>query len=318
MEKIPSFGDVVGNLSDGDKEKVVGFVEKRFEDQTFVDLVEGVEVEKSPEQLRVIELVNKATNEVVEQYGGEAFDIPLKNIHILRKEEYTKRGRDEEAGSFSPLTQAILIQDEPSLVTFAHKVFHEMLHFKSHHAVQLIEGDKPKIDIYRTGLVAVSRDAKKDYFNEINEAVVEELTLRHIKKLWSDPLFKETMERSDELVSRLDSAEDILHAEEVKEITLFGKVSSFINGTKADATFFSYPRQRKVLSTLISKIYERNSEAFKNKDEVFGLFAEGEVTGNLLTIGRLIENTFGKGTLRSLGEFTKMDLDGMEKFVEGL
>ena len=40
----------------------------------------------------------------------------------------------------------------------------------------------------------------------------------------------------------------------------------------------------------------------EDKEEVFDLFASAALTGNLLTIGKLIDKTFGLGTFRKIGE----------------
>lgn len=67
---------------------------------------------------------------------------------------------------------------------------------------------------------------------------------------------------------------------------------------------FVYPKERLQFDELIDKIYEKNreDEDFKDREEVFNLFARATMSGRLLTLVRLIEKTFGKGAFRKLGE----------------
>lgn len=68
---------------------------------------------------------------------------------------------------------------------------------------------------------------------------------------------------------------------------------------------------------MIDKILERNSEKFQDREEIFEVFAKGMMTGNILPVGRLIEKTFGNGTLRRIGELDQ-DIKAQEDFVSSL
>ena len=68
---------------------------------------------------------------------------------------------------------------------------------------------------------------------------------------------------------------------------------------------------------MIDKILEKNPDKFQDKEEVFEVFAKGMITGNILPVGRLVERTFGKGTLRKIGELDQ-DLRAQEEFVNSL
>jgi hypothetical protein len=68
---------------------------------------------------------------------------------------------------------------------------------------------------------------------------------------------------------------------------------------------------------LIDKILERNSEKFQDREEIFEIFAKGMMTGNILPVGRLIERTFGNGTLRRIGELDQ-DIQAQKEFVNSL
>jgi hypothetical protein len=67
---------------------------------------------------------------------------------------------------------------------------------------------------------------------------------------------------------------------------------------------------------LIQKLFRRNSQ-FKDASEIYDLFRRGMMTGDILPLGRLIDRTFGKGTLRRIGELDS-DIDAQEKFIKSL
>jgi hypothetical protein len=61
-----------------------------------------------------------------------------------------------------------------------------------------------------------------------------------------------------------------------------------------------YKKQRDRLNVLVKEIYERNREHFTSTEEVFRVFAEAVLSGRLLELARLIDQTFGKGAFRKL------------------
>jgi hypothetical protein len=63
-----------------------------------------------------------------------------------------------------------------------------------------------------------------------------------------------------------------------------------------------YADKVKSLHSLIDDIYERNTGRFENTEEIFELFAEAVVIGNVIPVGRLIDRTFGQGSFRRLGK----------------
>jgi hypothetical protein len=73
-----------------------------------------------------------------------------------------------------------MLREQPSNTAFFMIVMHELLHFKSYNAIQVIKGGHGKLGVYRSGLWIQSRDGKTFYLNGINEAVTEELSQRLI------------------------------------------------------------------------------------------------------------------------------------------
>ena len=85
FEKKSSIEKVVGG-TDQEKEEVARILEERFRDQNLEE-IKKVELEKTPEQVKIIELVNKETNDLLVKYNLPEFNIPSQNVHILNEED---------------------------------------------------------------------------------------------------------------------------------------------------------------------------------------------------------------------------------------
>lgn len=170
------------------------------------------------------------------------------------------------------------------------------------------------------GLVIHTRDGKKLYFANLNEAVTEEITKRVVTKLLDNPLFTEEARQTREVITMYPEAvtgsgeplfdDDVFYAKEVESEKSLG-------GEELTIQCLTYKSERRILNTLIDKILEKNPDKFQDKEEVFEVFAKGMITGNILPVGRLVERTFGKGTLRKIGELDQ-DLRAQEEFVNSL
>lgn len=328
MEKFSSFERVVGNISEAEKEQILRDKGERFDDQAFEDL-RGKEREKTPEELQIISLDNEGTNEVRQRYGLENFDIPPENIHVITEEAWP---REKSAAFFNSMLQGVAMREKLSNIAFMKTVFHEMLHFKSYNAAQITTEENPELDEYRLGLTVRTRDGKKMYFVNFNEAVMEEMTRRFAKKLLDNPLFADEIRQTKDVMRKHPQAitasgkplfdEDTFYAEvqgskswRESADRLFGKL--FGSSVKISIEGFTYQSERKILNTLIDKILERNPEKFQDREEIFEIFAKGLMTGNILPVGRLIEKTFGNGTLCQIGELDQ-DMRAQEEFIDSL
>jgi len=330
MEKFSSFERVAGDISEAEKEQILRDKGERFDDQAFEDL-RGKEREKTPEELQIISLANKATNEVRQRYGLENFDIPPDNIHVITEEAWP---REKGVAFFNSMLQGVAMREKLSNLAFMKTVFHEMLHFKSYNAAQITTGENPELDEYRLGLTVRTRDGKKMYFVNFNEAVTEEMTKRFARKLLRNPLFADEIKQTRDVMAQHPQAitdsgkslfdEDTFYAEiqgskswRESVDRLFGRRILGSGVTKISIEGFTYQPERKILNILIDKIFERNSDKFQDREEVFEVFAKGMMTGNILPVGRLIERTFGNGTLRKIGELDS-DMRAQEEFVNSL
>jgi len=324
MEKS-SFERVVGNIREDVKKQILREKAEVFDNQVFEEL-KGKEREKTPEEIQIISFANEATNNIRQQYGLENFDIPPKNIHIINEESWPE---GKNIAFYKPMFQAIAMREQPAKIVFMEKIFHEMLHFKSYNALQVTSTENPKLEGYRVGFSMQTRDGKKLYFTNLNEAVTEEMTKRFITKNLDNPLFSDEINQTGDIIKKYPRAltesgepifsEDTFYAE-IEGKKSWGKAIGRLFGSQEKSKIikteaFVYKPERKILNKLIDEVFERNSEKFQDREEVFEVFAKGMMTGNILPVGRLIEKTFGIGTLRRIGELDN-DIEGQEKFVD--
>jgi hypothetical protein len=330
MEKLSSFDRIVGNVSEAEKERILREKGERFDDQSFED-VKGKEREKTPEELQIISLVNEATNEVRRRYGLDDFNISPENFHVITEEAWP---RERSVAFFNSMLQAVAMREKLSNLAFMKTVFHEMLHFKSYNAAQITTGENPELDEYRLGLTVHTRDGKRMYFLNLNEAVMEEMTKRFARQLLKNPLFTDEIKQTRDVMAQHPQAvtdsgkplfdEDTFYAEVQSSKSwresvdrLFGRRMLGSGITKISIEGFTYQQERKILNALIDKIFERNPEKFQDREDVFEIFSKGMMTGDILPLGRLIERTFGNGTLRSIGELDQ-NIRAQEEFVNSL
>jgi len=67
----------------------------------------------------------------------------------------------------------------------------------------------------------------------------------------------------------------------------------------------SYQKEREVLDEFVEEIYEKNKEQFDSEEDVFKIFTQATIGGQLLPLARIWEKTYGKGSFRDLGKVTK-------------
>jgi hypothetical protein len=318
MEKFSSFERIVGKVSEHEKQKIIQKSEKVFLNQQIDDLV-GKEREKTPEEVEVINLANQCTNEVRRKYGLEKFDIPAQNVHIIKKEKWPDSDNDSDAVYVSML-QAIGIKEHSSKFVLMKRAIHEMLHFKSYNAMQVVDGGDGYVDEYRVGLSVHSRDGSRMYFRNLDEAVTEEMTKLLMKEFIEHPLFVAETKQSRDLVQKGKGRDmrSIKNERLFNENTYHAEIEDMGNNKiSVNTENFTKVHERHILEKLIGKIFEKNKDNFRNKQEIFEMFATSMMTGNIISIGKLIDKTFTKGTFRRIGELDN-EIDNQEKFVDSL
>lgn len=325
FEKAKSSIERVVGISPEEEKNILKLKAEVFDDQVFKEF-EGKEREKTPEEVQIIEVANDLTNEVRRRYGLDNFDVPPDNIHVIPADKWMWEKTTD--GLYNARLQGVAMQEDvDSRVSMLATVVHEMLHFKSYNALQVASGEESRMhQSYRVGFMTFSRDGKEKYFTELNEAITEELSKRlvlsSIPDLRRNSLFAGEINQTEKIYQKYPEAKsksgmplftaDTLYAEAAipadwKEIFqyMIGKRSPDITVKK-----HSYRRQRKMLNSLMDKIWNKHKDEFKDQEAVFDVFARSYMTGNLLPIGRLIEDTFGKGSFRRIAE---LDMDANRK-----
>lgn len=315
MEKIPGFR-IVGGASEEAKEKAKEKIEFLLTDH--IDSlprksqkdIERFEYPKTEVEFSLINFVNAETNRLRKESGMDPYDIPPENYHIFPAELYKKvtRGANSRASAM-PTSQAAVFNAEAfkaSPIIFGSAALHETLHLKGRIILE-VEEDSQKIrgTPYRVGLSVNSSQKKNQekehhfHFEGLHEAVVSEQEKRSLRNMLDLPVLRKEKER-------LGSKE---------AIKLIGHISEKINSPQEDIIWVGekedeyvtipYETQRKVLQYVCEEIQKQFSDRYHFTDDVFKEFLKAQFTGRLLPIARLVEDTFGEGGFRRLGDMKK-------------
>ncbi|MEK7546154.1 MAG: hypothetical protein AAB554_03715 [Patescibacteria group bacterium] len=301
------FGDkssidrVVGG-TDQEQRRVRKQAEKFFKDQEFDELV-GREIPKTREDIEMLELIAAEIDLLREKYGLPSYRVPPENVHLMMPDDPFMRA----PGEFKPAMQAMFLKADTSRAAMMHIAFHEMVHFKS---FQSLQPDGEKTSLRRVGLSAELAEGDIVAFGALNEAVTEELTIRFMRKMADHPFIKPEREAKERLYAKWGKPDrpDFFRAKQVRGPK--GEVEYILQG-------FGYPKERQALNALIDKLMEKTPERFRDREEIFEMFAGGAFNGHLLELARLIEDAFGQGSFRKIAEFGH-DRDKLLEFVESL
>lgn len=175
----------------------------------------------------------------------------------------------------NPISGIITLNREEYKSLFVCKMFHEMIHLKSYISLQETnqqEKNHRKIAPARSGFSVYSRDGKIKRLENVEEALTGYL-------------------------------EHVFFKEHIKEHPFFAE----------DLKNHGNPEigRKKELSDLIKiidEILEKNPDDFKHKEEILDMFLRAKFQGNLLSVARLIEKSFGPGSVHSFAEKTKREV----------
>jgi hypothetical protein len=314
--KKSSIKKIIGNVDEERKEEIQKELAKRFNKQEFEGLKEK-EIKKTPEQIEIIKLINDETNKLLKKYYLPKFDITPNNVHILKGNDYEKFKPGISWATFEKNFQSVFVNKEKvkTNLNFACINFHEFVHFK---ALQSLREYKEELNTYQSGL-EIYLKSQKIIFSNLNEAVTEKLTKKFYNNiLKKHPLFKKRIKENKKIIKHKGDkyiksiANDIYDSYEENIFLPNGRILE----TTIHYSQFCYSEQRKILNTLIEKLYSKNTDQFKNKEEVFDIFAKSAFTGKL-NWGKLVNKTFGKGTFKKLAQLDE-NVEELGKFVENL
>ena len=279
------------------------------------------EREKTPEEIAMISFAEKSVNALRQRNGLPPRALPPKRVKILNThhivlDDAFHEGKLETtlvAGNV-PLSQIELVTESAGkgLERFS-AIQHEFVHAGSYQALQL--DSNGKLVHYRSGLDIQSRqpnDSGKytSFLAPLNEAIVEENARRILASI----------PENDSEVGHLAQkrAEDYrallaLHQqypESVPDPTFLKNTLLSVeirDGNLSIKYSNRYPEERRTMWSLFDTICERNPRAFPGKssgearEELFQISTKATLDGNILPLGRIINDTFGKGTFRKLG-----------------
>jgi hypothetical protein len=323
MEKIPEFrvvGDASEEVKQVEKEKlkkslssnIEGLSEKRRE------MVRQFEIPKSVEQLALVDFANGETDRLMRELGLEPHDIPPENYHIVPKEIYAglNKMNDESFAVTFYKDQSIFFNGDYSsnLVYFGNNALHESLHLKGHLTFEVEQNEEHGTTVtpYRQG-VSASASEKLGYggkfhrhFDGLHEAIVSAQEKVSFKRMMELPILQkekeylnleETKEKQRRKAAKYNVPED--------EIFWVNKEDEFCT------FFFSLP-QREVLNYICEEIKKDHPEKYSTPQDVFKEFLKAQFTGQLLILAHLVENSFGKGSFRVLGDMGVGEASGVE------
>lgn len=353
-KRFSSVSRILGARNKEDEEKAWKFYREIFEKPRLRIDNEYRENEKlkTLEEEKLITLANEISNRIVRKYGGEEIDLGDKHV-VITKFEGREEGDDITWGFFAGGTQLLSLQEQPKGTTFLKTMIHEMVHYKSFNSVSLEGGvyekcpvcredlngtyckncgseNVPDLTTYRCGLRMYSPKNSEGYFRVLNEAVTEELAVEGVKEgLEEAEVLRKEKGKRDKFIEELrkvnppdELLESVVYGEHLEvgdDALKDGRYNVLENedGSGMLLKLASYPTERKILSRLTEKILEKNSDRYNNKKEVFDEFARAMISGGMLPLGRLVDGTFGKGTLRKIGELDS-DIEALEEFIKSL
>jgi len=265
-----------------------------------IKILEANEKEKDPYEIEAIKGANKITNEFLAEFGLTEFDIPEKNVHIIPPNLFRELESKPTTVALALLEkQAIALDGNATRQPFMKlsTILHEMTHLKGFLSLEVPEGESERFR--RTGFTvhaSLGRGQSFEAFRGMEEGVVAEIEKRYTPRLVREnPYLKGERERqmSEEAV-KLKQEIATKEGLDISEIFLVNE------DAKSYATF-PYKPQRKVLNYIVDALYENNEDQFESRDEAMKLFFKAHFTGNIVPVARLIEQSFGKGSFRTIG-----------------
>jgi hypothetical protein len=292
---------VIGG-SPSQKQETLRTLEESFDTQSFAaENLKDIEVVKSPEILKCIETANTAVTAVLRKYSIESESVPADKIHTIQGDVWPT-SLSNTAAFFSFKDQDIVIPDNVPAVKLAYFLVHEILHFDSYLAAQVLSNGS--FDSYRTGFAMTTRDGNIERFTCINEAITEILAIEAFHTEEFQSAFKSDLESIKLFIEHNSDAVQHNGMPLFTDETFYAKEMGITETGSVMITTseFTYQKEREALQLLIRKLYEKNIPTFSSDEEIKAMFIKSAYTGNFLSIGKLIERSFGLGSFRTIAE----------------
>ena len=304
-ERLSSVNKVEGGTEEEQK-KVSDNLDEEFLTEK---LYKNEEREKTPEEKEIINAVITELNDFLSKYDAKPLNLKDTHIHILDKSKMSEKSIDyfekycqTSSGYYQQENQDVIVLGWKiiSPLELARVISHELIHFLSFNSVVIDKKNKDGFTLHRVGLAVQPQHEEiqpsgPKYFNEINEAVTEELVKRFYDRLKNIPLLTEEYE--DLIKTREKYSVPDLAAISMEEVdTPDGIVY------KANIKKYAYPKLRKNLNAFIKDIYEKRQNDFDSEEEIFEIFVKAAMTGDVKELATLVDSTLGSGTFKKIAQ----------------
>jgi len=302
-ERLSAIHKVSGGTKEQQEKIANGFVDEFLTIKSYKD----EEREKTPEEKEIIESIVTELNTFLSQYGARPLELKDTHIHILDRSKMSQEAVDylemrfpTASGYYQKETQDIIVLGWKiiSPLELAKVITHELIHFLGYNSVIIDEENKDGFKSHRTGLAVQPKNAEipltgMKYFNEINEAVTEELVRRFYARLRNISLLTEEYDKVMNVREKY-SVPDIAAIRIQRVDTPQGPA------TEATLKEHAYPKFREKLNLLIREIYEKRKSDFASDEDVFAIFVKAAMTGEVKELATLIDSTLGVGTFKKI------------------
>ncbi len=276
-------------------------------DPSIAEAVDAHGLEILPEEIALIRFAEDVTNEAMRKAGVKPFEIPLNHYHVLPAEVYEKHFSGNATTYRYKWSESIFMNADSvnRKVLFGSITLHELMHVKSHRTLHVIATDTGlEINHRRDGVSVISNKAEEgEFFRGLHEAIVATQEKISFPDMLSIPEMKDDK-------NFWESSEAATYRQEMSEYTGVPADDFLwvqpVGDTGIEWRQFSYHHHREVLKFICEKIQETYSE-YADWVGVYEEFRNAHFNGDLLKIARLVEDRFGKGSFRILGEMTNDD-----------
>lgn len=319
MEKFSHFR-AIGNATEKEKEEAIEELSSFLDKNNSIDSngekiteLRAKERPKSPEELYLIDLANKETNKLMEDLGFQSFDIPRENFFMLPEDAYNQYG-DHGGALTNYESQIILLNADANsehLVMSALTLFHETFHLKAAQVIQVSKTEnEPESEFeknhYKIGWTTHSPAIKNkentahSHFSGLHEAIVANEEFKFLKRIMDIEFFSEFKKEMESDMVAMDRKE-ISESQKIPIDELY-----LINLENRKYLSIVYSNQRKVLLYVCSEI---SKDTGIQEEDMQKEFLRAHFSGSFSKLARIIEDAFGEGGFRELGNLgTDRDL----------
>ena len=276
------------------------------------------EREKTPEEVAMIDRSQKNINELRAKYDLPPIDFSSADIRTVAAHHAVIEGMETGfGGGYAAIHQTAVVTDAEELARDGLGRFdiiqHELLHSAQYQALQ-VPKDTSDIADYRTGVSVQGRKVKDgrlpQYLNPLNEAITEENASRMVLSTPADdpklgPLIQQ---QEKDFQAYKDLCKENPGYDGYETLSPNDVIRLKIDPETGKLRAVSgYRKERAAMWKLFDRIHEKNPGAFPGKspkearEAMFDMVTKASLDGNIMPFGRLMNDTFGRGTFRNYG-----------------